>query len=64
MHNATDSQRIEHLFVTALARRPEALELDTMTTLLENSRQTYGSDAPLARTLLGTSETQSDSQST
>ena len=64
MPNATDSQRIEHLFVTALARRPESLELDTMTTLLENSRQTYGSDPPLARTLLGTSETQSDSQST
>ena len=62
--NATDSQRIEHLFVATLARHPEQLEVDTMTTLLESSRQDYRSDPPLARTLLGTSETQSDSQST
>ena len=59
--DATDSQRIDHLFVTTLARRPDSAELKTITSLLENARQVYHKTPSLARQLLDTADTINDS---
>ncbi|MEE3373256.1 MAG: DUF1553 domain-containing protein [Planctomycetota bacterium] len=61
--NATDSQRIDGLFVTTLARHPDAPERNTLTSLLAVSRRVYQKTPSLARQLLGTTDTISDSHS-